>query len=98
MLDGWLDKEGRSIDLHTFAQLHMDESYVRVGKFVSPCGTVSTVWLGRDHRFGGDGPPIIFETLVFGGPLDGEMDRYCTEAEATAGHRAMVDRLTRTTA
>lgn len=26
---------------------------------------VSTVWLGLDHGYGG-GPPIIFETMVFG--------------------------------
>lgn len=53
---------------------------------------VSTVFLGLDHRFGGDGPPIVFETLVFGGPFDQEMDRYCTWAEAEAGHARMVDK------
>jgi len=26
---------------------------------------VSTVWLGLDQRFGGYGPPLIFETMVF---------------------------------
>jgi hypothetical protein len=47
---------------------------------------VSTVWLGLDHRFVGDGPPLIFETLIFGGPLDGEMWRYANEDAALAGH------------
>lgn len=51
---------------------------------------VSTVCLGLDHRHFGDGPPLVFETLVFGGPLDGEMDRYGTWAAAEAGHARMV--------
>lgn len=53
---------------------------------------VSTVFLGVDHQWG-DGPPLIFETLVFGGPLEGEMDRYSTRAEALAGHAAMLARV-----
>lgn len=53
---------------------------------------VSTVYLGLDHGWGG-GRPVIFETLVFGGPLEGEMDRYCTEHEALVGHREMVARV-----
>lgn len=52
---------------------------------------VSTVFLGLDHRFG-DGPPLIFETMVFGGTLSDEMDRYSTRAEAVEGHKAMVER------
>lgn len=51
---------------------------------------VSTVWLGLDHSFGLGGPPLIFETLVFGGPMDGEMDRYPTLDAAQAGHDQMV--------
>lgn len=47
---------------------------------------VSTVFLGLDHRFGTRGAPLLFETMVFGGPHDGEQDRYSTRAEALAGH------------
>jgi hypothetical protein len=50
---------------------------------------VSTVFLGIDHRFG-DGPPLIFESLVFGGPLDQEMRRYSTWDEAVAGHAELL--------
>lgn len=54
---------------------------------------VSTVWLGLDHQFG-DGPPLIFETMVF--PAESSMDldceRYSTEEEAKAGHSAMVEK------
>jgi hypothetical protein len=59
----------------------------------SVAAKVSTVFLGLDHRFGGEGPPIVFETMVFGGALDGEQERYCTKAEALAGHEKMVARV-----
>lgn len=51
--------------------------------------SISTVFLGLNHRFG-VGRPLIFETMVFGGPLDGEMARYSTWKEAEAGHEAMI--------
>lgn len=52
---------------------------------------VSTVWLGLDHNWG-DGPPHIFETMVFaeGSSMDSACERYSTLAEAELGHRAMV--------
>ena len=53
---------------------------------------ISTVWLGLNHQFG-DGPPMIFETMVFGGPLDQECERYSTEEEAISGHAAMCERV-----
>lgn len=55
-------------------------------------GYVSTVWLGLDHNFYSDGPPLIFETMVFPSNSYDELDmaRYSTEAEAKAGHERMV--------
>lgn len=53
---------------------------------------VSTVFLGIDHAFG-DRPPLLYETLVRGRVLTGEMERYATRAEAEAGHEAMVARV-----
>jgi len=50
---------------------------------------VSTVFLGIDHQHG-EGAPILFETLVFGGEFDEEMERYSTLEQAQAGHKAMV--------
>ena len=46
---------------------------------------VSTAFLGIDHSFG-TGPPLLFETLVFGGKCDGDMRRYATWEEAERGH------------
>jgi hypothetical protein len=53
---------------------------------------VSTVFLGLDHQHG-NGPPLLYETLVFKGPLDGEMRRYTTRSEAEAGHREVCAKL-----
>lgn len=47
---------------------------------------VSTVFLGMDHNCG-DGPPILWETMIFGGPHGRYQERYTTRAEALEGHR-----------
>ena len=52
---------------------------------------VSTVFLGTDHNWG-QGPPLLFETMIFGGPLDEECERYSTWEQAEAGHKCMVER------
>ena len=55
---------------------------------------VSTVFLGLDHSFGDDsGIPILYETLVFGGALADEMQRYSTKEQALEGHRQMCNRV-----
>lgn len=51
---------------------------------------VSTVFLGLNHQFG-DGPPILFETMVFGGVLDDLTCRYSTWDEAEKGHQAILE-------
>jgi hypothetical protein len=51
---------------------------------------ISTVFLCLDHSYGEDGPPILFETMIFGGENDGWMKRYCTYDEALEGHNIVV--------
>jgi hypothetical protein len=63
-----------------------ETAYRHIGQTESCNGFVSTVFLGLDHNFLGNGPPILFETLVFGGEWDGEMFRYSTFEEAVEGH------------
>lgn len=58
--------------------------YTRVGKL-----RVSTVFLGIDHNFLEDGPPLLFETMVFGDESELQ-ERYSTYEEALIGHRATV--------
>lgn len=55
--------------------------------------SVSTIFQGNDFQTGPGGPPLIFETVVFGGHLNREMNRYSTWDEAVAGHEAMVARV-----
>lgn len=86
------DRAGAPIDMPTWASKMEDETYQVVARTHVGEVFVSTVWLGINHQFG-DGPPIIFETMVFGGPLDEEQVRYSTEAAALAGHDQMVARV-----
>lgn len=53
---------------------------------------VSTIFLGLDSRFYGSGPPIVFETMIFGGPdsLDERQWRYSSWDDAVIGHKAAV--------
>lgn len=53
---------------------------------------VSTVFLGVNHRFFGDGPPLLFETMVFNGTI-AEQRRYCTWDEAERGHWEIVQQV-----
>jgi len=46
---------------------------------------ISTVFLGLDHQWGA-GPPILYETMIFGGAHDGYQARYHTREDAVAGH------------
>jgi hypothetical protein len=55
--------------------------------------SVSTVFLSLDHNWDPAGPPLIYETMVFGGPLDQEQWRYSTKAEATKGHAAVCEQV-----
>jgi len=54
--------------------------------------TISTVFLGVDHSLSGD-RPILFETMVFGGPIDGEMDRCSTWEAAEKMHEKMCEKV-----
>lgn len=66
---------------------------------IDPGIEVSTVFLGINHAFFG-GPPVLFETMVFGDyeGEDFEQYRYHTWAEAEAGHKACVERIQATIA
>jgi hypothetical protein len=64
-------KKGEPLTLRQWADYIEDLSYKRIGydelpaTSVCPASYVSTVWLGIDHNFLLDGPPIIFETMRF---------------------------------
>jgi len=47
---------------------------------------VSTVFLSINHQFSPEGPPVLWETMVFGGPDDMDCRRYASFHEAKEGH------------
>lgn len=66
------------------------DSNTRVGYTSIDGVNISTVFLGLDHRFYGDDPPILFETMIFGGEHNEFQERYCTWEEAERGHQKAV--------
>lgn len=77
-------------DLMTWAKW-LEDADLRVAfTKVSPPVTVSTAFLGLDYNFAHEGPPLVFETMISGGPLDNEQRQYATWDEAEAGHAELV--------
>jgi hypothetical protein len=94
--------EGTSIvpvDLMTWAQWMETFENRRIALDAIGGITVSTVFLGIDHNFSGEGGPILFESLVShnyqheSGNIEKrelEMVRYRTHEEAMEGHKMLV--------
>jgi hypothetical protein len=87
-----IDKRRAKADAERAKQLGMSHYPVEDIRLYTRKITVSTVFLGLDHA-SGDGPPLLFETMVFNGPLHNDMDRYSNWTEAEMGHDAMVSRI-----
>lgn len=91
-MSGYFDRNGVPMSQAAWMLKFNDWEYKRVAVDEVGGVTVSTVWLGLNHQWG-DGPPHIFESMVFGGEFDQDCDRYSTEAEALAGHARFVERV-----
>jgi hypothetical protein len=63
----------------------------RVAQTNVGAANISTVFLGINHRFGDDDPPILFETMIFGGEHDEYQERCSTWDEAEAMHMRAVE-------
>lgn len=106
------DREGEPLDWDEWGMLHSFRSYCYVAG--TPVGDlyVATDWIGHDLGLGlsgwalrtwpvgVDGPPVIFETMIFGDENQADLHpelrvfvgavvRYSTAAEAEAGHDAI---------
>lgn len=70
------------------------DNHVALDEITQPSGStvrVSTVFLGMNHNHGlTEGPPLVFETMIFGHDTARVMDRYTSYAEAQAGHAKIV--------
>lgn len=86
------DKEGREITLREWGKLHQHVEYLRIAdEHIGPYW-VSTVWIGLNHCWNPDLPPLIFESMVFKGDYsDLDCIRYSTLEQALEGHARMVE-------
>jgi len=74
--------------------LWLENSKRHVGSEIRGNVRVSTVFLGIDHRYPpAKGPPLLFETMVFGGEHDQDMGRCSTWDEAEKMHREFCARV-----
>jgi hypothetical protein len=86
----YYDLEGMPIGRDEWIDLSEDTEGRRIGlDFPARHIRVSTVWLGLDHGLG-RGPPLIFETMIFGGRQDEYQERYTTKEQAALGHAQAV--------
>ena len=76
--------------VEAFGKMMEERTHVVAKDELSDDLFVSTVMLGIDHSFGMGGPPLLFETMTFGGELDEYQERYSTRAEALVGHAKAV--------
>lgn len=91
----YYDRSGRELDTLEWGRLFEDFDYRRIGRslwWTADGGYVeiSTVWVGINRNWFGDGPPLIYETMVFStGPCD-QLDelqlQWATEEGARQGH------------
>lgn len=101
----WYDRMLRPISATDYERAMRARENKHVGQTQIGNIYVSTVFLSLDHAVFG-GPPVLFETMIFGPPrdeqgfpqpyeVDGleEMYRYHTEPEAIMGHCIVVARL-----
>ena len=98
-VDEWLERvggvygmDGERITAREWSYLLEHPELRRVGRDQIGDVLVSTVLLGLDHSYG-VGPPLIFETMIFGEShaLDQEQWRYATREEALEGHARAVE-------
>jgi hypothetical protein len=97
------DRDGNKIDMQRFGELLADPRYKILQQTKLGGLLISTVWIGLDMNFMREGPPIIFESMVFSQDEDdpealGESvacERYATEEEAMEGHHRLVGEYTK---
>jgi hypothetical protein len=88
-----LDQDNRAVSV-SGENWSFDAAKRTVAKTILDSGvSVSTVFLGLDH--GDDKMPQLFESMVFGGEMNGESRRYATWEEAENGHQQLVQELSK---
>ena len=83
-----------AIDMVTAANFFGDIDARRVAETVVGDARISTVFLCIDHNHSSNGPPVLFESMIFcpgDAEIDENMRRYVTWDEAAAGHAELVE-------
>lgn len=86
ILDGKRPKPATATEWITW----LETAERQVARNTYPKVEVSTVFLGLDHNWSGQGKPLIFETMVFGGPHHLAGKRASTWSEAERNHKLFV--------
>lgn len=93
----YYDKEGSPIKADEWLRRIQEPDYTLVAVFADSSACVSTVWLGLDHQFFDDQPPLIFESMIITRdqkhPLNKQFRRYSTLDVALEGHQQMVEQV-----
>ena len=92
-----LNEDGQPViceDVRVWAEWfeHHPEQRIVARDAVGDDIVVSTVFLGLDHNWSG-GPPVLWETMIFGGPDDEYQERYTSQEAALAGHATALARV-----
>lgn len=92
-IDHWiLDDKGRPVkaDLMTWAKWFGTADRIVCQETIAQ-NRISTIFLGIDHNWWDDGPPILWESMTFGAKLNQEMFRCAgSKEQAEAMHEEMV--------
>lgn len=87
------DNEPIAVDMDAWARWFETAERHVAFTVVAPGVEVSTVFLGLDHNYSDEGPPILWETMVFDDYGGGDQYRYSSYAEALEGHNSVVAEL-----
>ena len=88
-LEGHVAVPSKSIAEHLLWEIGATHEQRIVAKDHIEGVEVSTVFLSQNHNFR-EGPPLVFETMVFGEGVDDYQRRYSTWEEAEQGHKETV--------
>lgn len=96
-LGHWIiDNDGRikQVDLLTWALwIEKDENRVVKQECVGE-SMISTIFLGLDYNLAPTGPIILWETMIFGGPMNQYIERCAGNREqAEAMHQKVLERV-----
>lgn len=89
-MSAYYSRTGQPISMEEWTDDRSKDLVVAKTEVPEADAEVSTVYLGIDHSWDG-GPPLIFETMIFGGLLDQYQKRWTTEDQAREGHQEAID-------